>query len=35
MGSVVSDAILTDHALVGGVPAKVLREGYDWKTAHG
>ena len=35
MGSVVSDGMRVDNALVGGVPAKVLKENYDWKTAHG
>jgi acetyltransferase-like isoleucine patch superfamily enzyme len=32
MGSVVSGVIPVDNALVGGVPAKVLKEKYDWKT---
>ena len=34
MGSVVSNAIKIDNALVGGVPAKVLKEKYDWKSGH-
>ena len=34
MGSVVSGVIPADNALVGGVPAKVLKENYDWKTEH-
>jgi carbonic anhydrase/acetyltransferase-like protein (isoleucine patch superfamily) len=32
MGSVVSDVILAEYVLVGGVPAKVLREKVDWKS---
>ena len=32
MGSVVSGKIDASNALVGGVPAKVLRENYDWKS---
>jgi acetyltransferase-like isoleucine patch superfamily enzyme len=32
MGSVVSGALPVDRALVGGVPARVLRENYDWKS---
>jgi acetyltransferase-like isoleucine patch superfamily enzyme len=32
MGSVVSGVISIDHALVGGVPAKVLKEDYDWES---
>jgi acetyltransferase-like isoleucine patch superfamily enzyme len=31
MGSVVSGAILESNALVGGVPAKVLKSNYNWK----
>ena len=31
MGSVVSGKIEASNALVGGVPAKVLKENYDWK----
>ncbi len=34
MGSVVSGKIEADNALVGGVPAKVLKKNYDWKTEH-
>lgn len=34
MGSVVSGGIPADNALVGGVPAKVLKENYDWKAQH-
>jgi len=34
MGSVVSGAIKIDNALVGGVPAKVLKEDYNWKSEH-
>ena len=34
MGSVVSGVVDADNALVGGVPAKVLKENYDWKTRH-
>lgn len=34
MGSVVSNAIKIDNALLGGVPAKVLKEKYDWKSGH-
>ncbi|HUG35157.1 MAG TPA: hypothetical protein VMJ90_10335 [Anaerolineales bacterium] len=34
MGSVVSGVVEADNALVGGVPAKVLKENYDWKTRH-
>jgi acetyltransferase-like isoleucine patch superfamily enzyme len=34
MGSVVSAPLKADHALVGGVPAKILRENYDWKRQH-
>jgi len=34
MGSVVSGALKTDNALVGGVPAKVLKENYHWKSQH-
>jgi acetyltransferase-like isoleucine patch superfamily enzyme len=32
MGSVVSGKLNASNALVGGVPAKVLKENYDWKT---
>jgi acetyltransferase-like isoleucine patch superfamily enzyme len=32
MGSVVSGQLNVDNALVGGVPAKVLKENYDWKS---
>jgi acetyltransferase-like isoleucine patch superfamily enzyme len=32
MGSVVSGELPVDRALVGGVPARVLREDYDWKS---
>jgi len=32
MGSVVSGALTVDNALVGGVPAKVLKEDYDWRS---
>ena len=31
MGSVVSGKMDTSNALVGGVPARVLKENYDWK----
>jgi acetyltransferase-like isoleucine patch superfamily enzyme len=31
MGSVVSGEILESNALVGGVPAKVLKSNYNWK----
>lgn len=34
LGSVVSGVIEMDNALVGGVPAKVLKENYDWKSQH-
>jgi len=34
MGSVVSGALKTDNALVGGVPAKMLKENYHWKSQH-
>ena len=34
MGSVVSGVVDADNALVGGVPAKVLKENYDWKTKY-
>lgn len=34
MGSVVSGKMNVSHALVGGVPARVLKENYDWKTEH-
>ncbi len=32
MGSVVTGAVVADNALVGGVPAKILREGFDWRS---
>ncbi|HEU0294954.1 MAG TPA: hypothetical protein VFR47_19585 [Anaerolineales bacterium] len=32
MGSVVTGALPADMALVGGVPARVLKEDYDWKS---
>lgn len=32
MGSVVSGKLDVSNALVGGVPAKVLKENYDWKS---
>lgn len=32
MGSVVSGKMEASNALVGGVPAKVLKENYDWKS---
>lgn len=32
MGSVVSGKMDVDNALVGGVPAKVLKENYNWKS---
>lgn len=32
MGSVVSGHLKASNALVGGVPAKVLKENYDWKS---
>ena len=32
MGSVVTGAVPADNALVGGVPARVLKENYDWKS---
>ncbi len=34
MGSVVSGKMNVSNALVGGVPAKVLKENYDWKSQH-
>jgi acetyltransferase-like isoleucine patch superfamily enzyme len=34
MGSVVADSLPADNALVGGVPARILRSEYDWKTQH-
>jgi acetyltransferase-like isoleucine patch superfamily enzyme len=34
MGSVVSGEVVADNALVGGVPARVLKENYDWKSKH-
>lgn len=32
MGSVVSGKMDVDNALVGGVPARVLKENYNWKS---
>ena len=32
MGSVVSSAIKVDNALVGGIPAKVIKENYNWRS---
>ena len=32
MGSVVAGALPVDRAMVGGVPAKALRENYDWRS---
>jgi acetyltransferase-like isoleucine patch superfamily enzyme len=32
MGSVVSGKMTVSNALVGGVPARVLKENYDWKS---
>jgi acetyltransferase-like isoleucine patch superfamily enzyme len=32
MGSVVSTQLNVDNALVGGVPAKILKENYNWKS---
>jgi acetyltransferase-like isoleucine patch superfamily enzyme len=32
MGSVVTGVIAVDKALVGGIPARVLKENYDWKS---
>lgn len=34
MGSVVSGAMLESNALIGGVPAKVLKANYNWKEKH-
>lgn len=34
MGSVVSGKLNVSNVLVGGIPAKVLKENYDWKTTH-
>lgn len=34
MGSVVTSRLNVDNALIGGVPAKVLKENYDWKSGH-
>lgn len=34
MGSVVSGVIDANNALVGGVPAKVLKENHVWKAGH-
>ncbi|MCI0556472.1 MAG: hypothetical protein L0287_36480, partial [Anaerolineae bacterium] len=34
MGSVVSGKLDVSNTLVGGVPAKVLKENYNWKTQH-
>jgi len=33
MGSVVASALPVDMALVGGVPARVLKENYDWRSS--
>lgn len=32
VGAVVNDRLRTNDAVVGGVPAKVLRTHWDWKT---
>lgn len=32
MGSVVTTALPVDQAMIGGVPAKVLKENYDWRS---
>jgi serine acetyltransferase len=32
LGSVVVGAIEETHALIAGVPAKVLKRDYDWKS---
>lgn len=32
MGSVVTGALPSDRVLVGGVPARVLKEDYDWRS---
>ena len=34
IGSVVSSALDINNALIGGVPAKVLKENYNWKSQH-
>ncbi len=34
MGSVVSSKMKVNNALVGGVPARVLKEDYDWTSMH-
>jgi acetyltransferase-like isoleucine patch superfamily enzyme len=34
MGSVVSGEIPENRALIGGVPARVLKTNYDWKETH-
>lgn len=34
MGSVVSGKMNVNNVLVGGVPAKVLKENYNWKSEH-
>ena len=34
MGSVVSGAVTESNALIGGVPAKVLKANYNWKEKH-
>jgi acetyltransferase-like isoleucine patch superfamily enzyme len=34
MGSVVSGKLDADNALIGGVPAKLLKENYDWRAEH-
>jgi hypothetical protein len=31
MGSVVTKMFDVSHAMLGGVPAKILKEDYDWK----
>ncbi len=33
LGSVVTGAIAGDHLLVGGVPAQIIRENYQWASA--
>lgn len=32
MGSVVTSKLEADRVMIGGVPAKILKEDYDWKT---
>jgi len=34
IGSVVASELPVDMALVSGVPARVLKENYDWKSSH-